>query len=421
MHRSFLTLSFLVLFLAACDKEESKKTTKLDLPSSGISKECREEARNASATELDNSLKMDLKMLERQLGNMAQAPIAEGYKPGRVVPREYTTQAPVYPGPTVDVLAELGVTLENEYEGRFGITDEAIRGAADVVYTRLGVADDLEGWTLSFRSTEEGAFTHVDAKKKRAVVSIAPPEFEYSASHELAHVLTGLTMTDETAPRVMMEFVAIAAEPHGKASELFTYERVNVPILGIGKSLDGESGIIHANNSPLDGLRYDLLRTIDDEISDSEQIALAKAIYAQAKKNGEITLGESQQLFEQYGVGDCAIFAQTTEPGLYVDVVWRNDGTPVILAKTIDKTGYEGFSPGGVVQIVYRDESGRAMGAATAPLIPILTDDGLAKMGAYAAVYELRINGEAFQYHLGTPQTMSTGSATTLHSATFTP
>ncbi len=271
----------------------------------------------------------------------------------RVLPREWFYHGPSLPTElSGDVLAKLGIKLENETPPEFGLTDEVIRAVADQSYALIGqVADEgLTGYSLHVRLNHTGeASTGFDKDRRRVVISIDPTLAVYSLGHELAHVLLGRVTADSILPGFVNEFVAEAAEKNGTPTlgngPRFDYERLNRPIFGLSRTLDGTTGVI-GTNSPLDGFRYDLLRLGGEKIGADKHRELAHEIVVLAlNADRPLSMADVKPLFETYGLGDCVLFTETTEVGAYVDVAFTTDGVPFVFNKQVDGQGVESSFP----------------------------------------------------------------------------
>lgn len=371
--------------------------------SSGMSTECLLESRKSDWTAIERKILDDQQRLAAQ-GILT--PIVSTAGPLGARKRDVTggrRSARQFPKPTVDILASLGITLENQFEGRWGMTDIAIRGMADQAYQKNGIMDEsLRGWTLSVRPSDQGSNTFLDVDRKVAIVNLQQGDEPFSGPHELAHVLSGPTFLNDTdIPHVAKEYVAIAAETINPATlrDTWTFSLQNRPILGMGRTINGESGVIHAQNAPLDGWRYDLLRLTDEVIGEDGQAKLAQTIWQQWRDDGSITMIQMHALFEEAGIRDLAIFTQTLEPGLYLDVTFTKRGTPVVLAKTVDADGYEGLTQV-PEQIIWRDQDGNAIANGDPmPLQPAILMDGAEDLAAYASALEVRVAGEVYTFN----------------------
>lgn len=379
---------------------------KSDFQSDGMSRECKRQEKRSGSHDLEARIAKDQAELSQRgvLTVIAPTNGPLGAK-FRLVSNHQPTPAS-YPLPSVDILAQLGVTLENQYAGDFGITDQVIRGLTDRAYSKLGIADEgLRGWTLSIRLSESGInMTSLDEDKKLGVISLLPPNFERSAEHEIAHFLSGPGfIKNKGVATVAMEFVAIAAETLDPAADFrdhVSYQAFNLGILGTGRTINGESGVIHAANAPLDGVRYDLLRTTDELIGEDGQVKLAQAVYSQAMSQGSLSMGDMEKLFIAAGVTDCQIFRETMEPGLYLDLTFLQDGTPVMLAKTIDQDGYEGLTQTSQ-QFIWRNSENQAIaGGEAGPISPFSVLGDATSAAREAAALETRIGGEVYTFQL---------------------
>lgn len=341
----------------------------------------------------------------------APAPAA-GQNPDQ--PREAKVMVPnKAPRPAVngDILGQLGVQIDNEYgDSPYGITDADIRAAADVSYNRLGIADScVKGVKLVVRDSDvlgEASTTQWRQDHSQVIVTINGLNWDSDASHEMTHVLMGCVAAEERLPGFLAEFISEAAEvspdwfPVGKTPlESMTYDELNVPTLGIGKDLSGASSTINANGAPLDGPRYDLLRMAAIKIGPAKHRELAKAIYAMAANSTKpTTLDQVKPLFDQAGIGDCVLFHETTAPGLYVDVAFRNDGMPVILYKSIDSTGVESSFPATLRAVWRKDGKPLAKTEGMTNPLGMLVDDANAPFAAMSDEYDVTIGTTTYVY-----------------------
>lgn len=377
-----------------------------EMLSSGMSLECMRETRKADWNAIERKIQADQ---ERLAAQGILTPIVSTAGPLGAHAREISSgRRPMreFPEPTVDILAQLDITVENQFEDRWGMTDRAIRGMADQAYQKNGILDEsLRDWTLSVRPSGQGSNTFLDEARKVAIVNLQQGDELFSGPHELAHVLSGPTFLNDTdIPHVAKEFIAIAAEVTNPPTlrDTWSFSLQNVPILGLGRTINGESGVIHAQNAPLDGWRYDLLRLTDEVIGEEKQVALAKTIWQQARESGSITMIQMQALFEEAGIHNLAIFTETTQPGLYLDMTFTKRGTPVILAKTVDADGYEGLTQV-PEQIIWRDQDNNAIaGGDPMPLQPAILLEGAEDLAAYASALEVRVAGEVYTFHFPT-------------------
>jgi len=382
--------------------------------SSGMSVECLLESRKSDWATIEKKIQQDQQRLAAQ---GVLTPIAPTTSPLGARERDVLSgrrPAREFPAPTVDILAQLGVTIENQFEDRWGMTDTAIRGMADQAYVKNGIMDEtLRGWTFSVRPSGNGSNTLLDVERKVAIVNLQQGDELFSGPHELAHVLSGPAfINDEDIPHVAKEFVAIAAEVTDPSTlrDTWTFSLQNIPILGMGRTINGESGVIHAQNAPLDGWRYDLLRLTDEVISEDGQVALAQNLWKEARNNGSLTMPQIKAQFEAAGIQDLAIFQETIQPGLYLDVTFTKTGTPVILAKTIDNDGYEGLTQV-PEQIIWRDQDGNAIANGDPmPLQPAIFMDGAEDLAAYASALEVRVAGEVYTFRF--PSTANVSDTT---------
>lgn len=280
---------------------------------------------------------------------------AEGTNPSEVreVKRSYFTKRPTREKVGEDVLKGLDVTIVNEFDNgsTHRVSEDDIRGIADVAYARTGILNNaMRGWTLTVRMSTQGpstAQTQLFEKQKRAVIEIDPVTFEINGPHEMAHFLVGNVLYENKLPGFLYELMSIAAENPERDPNLqalgFEYEAVNKSILGFGKTLDHKDSVIHAQNSPFDGLRYDLLRAAKKKIGVEAYRELAEKVYQMGLESTDtVTLEELQPLFADYSLGDLVLLQKTQEPGIYVDIVFTGDGTPLILTKQINDLGVEG-------------------------------------------------------------------------------
>lgn len=423
--RSFLFVVFVSVLVGAigCKDETSPKVVVMDEEAtqkltSGMSRTCIKQERASDAARFEKAIEQDQKQLASMgVLNVIQPTTGELGRLSRVVV-DHRAPLPTFPKPSVDILGQLGIVIENQYDGEYGLTDEAIRGVADAAYAKLGILDEgMRNFTLSVRMTDDGAMTNIDAKRKLAIVMISPDMISLSVQHEIAHVLTGTMAGDSDIAHIATEFVAIAGEDdasYGQIRRDWSYDRVNSAILGMSHTINGEAGVIHANNVPLDGYRYDLLRLTDEKIGEAGQGALAKAVYDAAVKRGAFTMSDLRPMFEGAGLGDLALLNETLEPGLYIDLVFMKDGTPVVLAKTVDVDGYEGMTSTSF-QVMWRDAEGRSMGGASPqPLQPSTTLVGAAEITSRSASLEVRVGGQPYVFTFGpVGVTNATASGTT--------
>jgi hypothetical protein len=389
--------------------------------SDGMTAECKRQARLDSSRELEAKFLADREQLAK-MGVLTVVTPTSG--PLGAKHRLVGERPPAvnYPAVSGDILAQLGVTLENQYEGEYGITDEVIRGLADQAYRKTGIADEaLRGWTLSVRASDSGIkYTSLEADKKLGVIALNPPDFERIATHELSHFLAGDSfVNNEAIVGVAKEYVAIAAEvldPAKEFRDLWSYNFQNRPIFGLARNINGQSGMIHAAGAPLDGWRYDLLRTTDEVIGEDGQVKLAQAIYQTATEQGSLSLEDMERLFVEAGITNCAIFQKTLEPGLYLDLLFMKNGTAVVLAKTIDSDGYEGITST-PEQIIWRNSEGEAIGGTdTQPLQSALMFADSAPLVHAAAQLEVRVGGEPYTFEL--QNTVASGTTKTTSPST---
>lgn len=324
----------------------------------------------------------------------------------RVLAREWFYHGPVLPTePSVDILGKLGVKLENETQPEFGITDDMIRAIADESYALIGnVADDgLKGYTLYVRLNHTGeASTGFDKERKRVVISIDPTLVGFSMGHELAHVLLGRVTADTILPGFVNEFVAEAAEVNGTqalgSGPMFTYDRLNRPVFGLSKTLDGVTGNIGVN-SPLDPFRYDLLRLGGEKIGTDQHRALAREIAVMAlDADNPLSMADVKPLFEEAGLGDCVLFTETTKVGAYMDVALTTEGIPFIFYKQVDEQGVESSFPANI-RFTWRKDS-KALWSFSGATNEggMFIDMGGASYAPYADQYDITIGTETITY-----------------------
>lgn len=320
----------------------------------------------------------------------------------RSISRESLYVASEFPKASVDILAQLGVHLINEMPEETGVTDEDVRAAADISYSRLGIADEeLRGWTLFVRSSNNGMnATSFNEKKKFIVIEMDPPMFPFAGPHELTHALSGKVMREDRLPGIMSEFVATAAEiyqPPGSEFNPFSYEILNRPILGTGKNQDGKADRIHAVGAPLDAMRYELLRQAGKKIGDDAYRSLATEIYkTAAKKDGPVLLDDLQPVFAQAGIGDCVLFTHTEEPGVYVDLAIATNHAPIVLTKYIDGQGQESMVDA-PFSLTWR-KGGRTINKFEGTAAPIFTDDGSVPFGGMMDEYVVKVGNLSYTY-----------------------
>jgi hypothetical protein len=307
--------------------------------------------------------------------------------------------------PSVDILKKMNVTIENEFAGNFGITDEAIRGAADASYERMKIAHpSIKDYHLVVRPNgmDGGANTQFFKNQKRVVVSIDPSAWQRSAAHELTHVLSGMVIQEDWLPGFLREFVATAAEPMSKDEEVpITYEQFNRPILSIAKTVNRKDHQINAMNAPLDGIRYDLLRAAGRKIGTDRHRELARKIYDQAAKRGvAVPLEEFKPLFDEAGIGDCVLFQTASAEGTYLDVAMFTNGIPLIMFKQIDQSGVESV-PMASLRLVWR-KNGDAIGNVNASTTPVglLADQSGAVFAPFADTYEITLGTTTYTYKI---------------------
>jgi hypothetical protein len=321
----------------------------------------------------------------------------------RTLDRSALMRLPVLERNGANILETLGVRVVNEMPETTGVTEADIRTAADVSWQRLHIADKhLRGWTLFVRPSQGMARTGFDMNNKFIVIEIDPTLFPYAAPHEMTHALMGQVSMENWLPGIVAEFVATAAEAHrppNTAVDLFTYERLNRPILATAQSISGDVDRISDAGAPLDSLRYELLRTAGKKIGDEAYRQLASDIFRQAQeKKGPVSLDDLRDLFFQAGIGDCVLFSHTVEPGLYLDVTVGTNQAPIILTKYVDGAGREA-----VIQsqftIVWK-KNGQPIQSFTGAVQPMITDDGAIPFAAMMDEYEITIGNISYTYRI---------------------
>ncbi len=371
--------------------------------SSGVSRVCLDQVRKSDSRSIDGRVMADQAELQQMGVLSVVTPTSGPLGATKRVVADRRAPTETAPSPTVDILAHLGVTLENQFDGEYGVTDMAIRGMADRAYGKLGIADeDLRGWTLSVRMMEMGANTSFDEDRKLVIVNVGAMEFVRNIEHELTHVLAGAAFTgSERINHVAKEFVSVAGETLDVNDDIrksWDYDRLNMAILGMGRTINGESGVMHANNVPLDGFRYDLLRLTDEKIGEDGQEKLARDIYALGIANGSLTMDDLRPLFAAAGLGELAILTDTMEPGLYLDMTFMKNGMPMLLAKTIDLDGYEGLT-NVPVQLIWRDAKGMAIaGGSAQPISPSMALGDATALATFSSSLEVRVSGQPFTF-----------------------
>lgn len=332
-------------------------------------------------------------------------------EPRRLKKAEFYT-APIFPEPTFDILRRLGVEVQNEFAGThmicdFGVTEAAIRGVADEVYGWLETADPmLTGWTLIVRAGQAGTFaeTAFDTNAHMVVLSIDPQVAPWIMAHEMVHVLSGRINYENWLSGYAQEFTAVTAETVRPPwfDPMFDYDRANRSILGFGKTYSGERGKVHAQNTPLDGMRYDLMRLVGDKIGKQEQRRLSKKIITMAlEREARLADVEIQEIFAEAGIGDCVLFSNTQEPGVYLDVVVRTDGVPLILYKQIDDQGVES-SFASPMRLVWLRQDIPIMVAETTtnPGSGVLLDDAARFLAPFADEYRIVLGTTTYSYRI---------------------
>jgi hypothetical protein len=387
----------LLALLSACNTPEKKQ-------SSETTQECRQKEREAENQKIELQIQNDLKIL-KQMGVLVE--IVPTTNPlGATVRTVMDRRSPQadFPRPTVDILGQLGVILENEFNGEFGVTDDVIRGLADRSYGKLGIADpSMRGWTLSFRLGEADPLMSMDLKQKKVYIAMGIKEVLSigPAEHELTHFLTGdVAAGNNAVARLAREYIAIAGESRDPAGlrAKYDFERMNLAILGVSGSMSSPSNFIHAYGTPLDDWRYDLMRLTDEVIGEDGQVKLARQLYEQTKSNNGLTLIDMQNMFMEAGIKDLALFNKNVEAGLYLDLTFQKDGAAVILAKTIDSNGNEGITPA-PMQPVWRNNDGLIIGAGSPrPLQSSLTILDGATVAPYASSLEVVVSGETYTF-----------------------
>ncbi len=323
----------------------------------------------------------------------------------RSIPRDWLYTPPAMPQPNTDVLAVIGVKLVNEFNGDFGVTDDAIRGTADLSYGLLGIADkDLKGWELVVRPGNGVANTQMMTEQRRAVIQIDPSLVPTAFGHEMTHFLAGKVTADNLVPGFISEFIAEAAEINGKppaqGPDIFDYDRLNRPILGISTSLSGVVGKIGAD-SPLDGFRYDLMRLGAAKIGAEKHRAVATQIWQAAEKADKpLSLADVKPYFDEAGLGDCVLFTETTEPGVYVDIAVSTDGVPFIFYKQVDNQGVETSLPANLRLTWRKGEQVLANYNGATNEAGIFVDSGMFTVAPYADMYEVTIGTQTWAYRL---------------------
>lgn len=381
----------------------------------GMSPECIAEEHAANAAGIEKKIAEDQEKLSK-MGILSTVVPVDGPL-GATTRRAANLRAPktVFPPVQGDVIAQLGMTLENRFDGHFGITDAVLRGMADRAAAKIGLLDEtgLRGYTLSVRVSDNGgANTTFDVEKKVAVVNVSVQMINAQFDHEFGHVLSGPAfLMNKDIATAAKEVVAIAAESDDASPglrETWTYARQNLPILGMGRTINGESGVMHAVGAPLDGWRYDLVRLVDEVIGEEGQLALAKRVWKEAGSRGTFGMRDLEALFVAAGVKDLAIFKDQAQPGLYLDLAFQKDGAPVILAKTVDADGYEGLT-NVPMQVIWRDAEGQAVGGMDPiPLQPAFIMGDAALMASYASSLEVRVSGQPYVFQLD--ETVASGS-----------
>jgi len=319
-----LFLFFICLFIA-CHKEEASKQTKIEEPMKQVF--------------------MQTNMPDPQVSGLFVAP-------SEVIRSRFINRADLQPQialepATTDILSNVGINLVIEMADESGISEDAIRAAADVSYKRLGIADQsLRGWTLSVRQTQDNTSAITFDPTNKLIIMITDAfMIPYTGPHEMTHVLMGRVSINAYIPGVMGEFVATAAEiyqPTDPNQITFTYEALNRPILATAKNIVGRSDVISAYNAPLDGPRYDLLRAAGKKIGDDKYRQLAKAVYDKATRAKQpMKLDDFAPVFTEYGLGDCVLFIHVIEPGFYMDLTVTESKMPVVFTKYIDGAGRE--------------------------------------------------------------------------------
>ncbi|MEI6511031.1 MAG: hypothetical protein WCO25_03230 [Candidatus Uhrbacteria bacterium] len=387
-----------------------------DKPYEGLSDGCLAEERNVSAAGIEKKVAADQERLAK-MGVLTQiVPTVGPLGASTRLVLDQRAPKTAFPPVGPDIIAQLGMTIDNQFDGKVGVTDAAIRGMADRSFGKIGMLDEkgLRGYVLSVRMMDgPGGNTTFDVDRKVAIVNVGLQNVPTDFEHEFAHVLSGPDfLMNQDIAAVAKETVAIAAEsldPPG-LREQWTYERQNMPILGMGKTINGESGVIHASNAPLDGWRYDSMRLVDEVIGEAAQVSLARTVWKQASERKSMGLRELEALYVAAGAKDLAIFRPSLEPGLYLDLSFEKNGVPVLLAKTVDQDGYEGISPA-AMQVVWRDADGKAMGGMDPiPMQPAFSFDDAALMASYASALEVRISGAVYTFQL--EPTLATSSKT---------
>lgn len=378
-----------------------------DGPYAGMSKECLAEQRDDMAAGIEKKVVADQERLMK-MGVLTQiAPTAGPLGAATRLVLDRRAPKTAFPPVRGDIIAQLGMTLDNQFDGIVGVTDAAIRGMADRTLAKIGLLDEtgLRGYTLSIRLMDgPGGNTTFDVDRKVAIVNLGVQTVATNFDHEFAHVLSGPAfLMNQDVAAVAKETVAMAAETIDASPglrETWTYDRQNLPILGMGKTINGESGVIHAANAPLDGWRYDAMRLVDEKIGEDRQVALARSVWKEASARKSLDLLDLEALYVAIGVKDLAIFQPTLDPGLYLDLTFQRDGVPVLLAKTVDQDGYEGISPA-AMQVVWRDQDGKAVGGMDPiPLQPAFTFSDAALLATYAGVLEVRVSGQVYTFQL---------------------
>lgn len=398
-----------------------------DKPYSGMSKECLAEQRDDMAAGIEKKVVADQERLMK-MGVLTQiAPTAGPLGAATRLVLDRRAPKAAFPPVRGDVIAQLGMTLDNQFDGIVGVTDAAIRGMADRTLAKIGLLDEtgLRGYTLSIRLMDgPGGNTTFDVDRKVAIVNLGVQTVATNFDHEFAHVLSGPDfLMNQDVAAVAKETVAMAAETIDASPglrETWTYDRQNLPILGMGKTINGESGVIHAANAPLDGWRYDVMRLADEKIGEDGQVALARSVWKEATARKSLDLRGLEALYVAAGVKDLAIFQPTLDPGLYLDLTFQRDGVPVLLAKTVDQDGYEGISPA-AMQVVWRDQDDKAVGGMDPiPLQPAFTFSDAALLATYAGVLEVRVSGQVYTFQLDPTVATSSKKASVPASQTIT-
>jgi hypothetical protein len=287
---------------------------------------------------------------KKEQASGAGLPAAEATAPDavRLIPRSWVFQPTPLPEMTGDVLAQLDITVHalfgDDTEMKTEV-EENIRRAADVAYQRIGARNEsIRGWTLEVMDNGgdfSSAHTEFQTELRRIVIHIDPSMIPYSGPHELVHVLMGDVTDRDLLPGIIAEFVATAAEinelPIPQAP--FNYERLNRPILSTSQTVDGKSDRVGSGSmmSPLDGLRYELLRLAGKKLGTDAYIALARQLYNAALEADEpLSMVDIKPYFDKAGLGDCVIFQRTAEPNTYVDLLWTTNSTPFVVYKRVD-------------------------------------------------------------------------------------